>query len=103
VRAYDFSDQFTGERKTRTERGYEYALKYAQVDPVKLRGLLLFTAITICLDGFRCERLPANLLQAQRDYYGAHTCERTDQPRGKFFHTNWTGRGGNTSAGTYTV
>jgi 6-phosphogluconate dehydrogenase len=54
-------------------------------------------------DGFRAARLPANLLQAQRDYFGAHTYERTDQPRGKFFHTNWTGRGGTTSASTYTV
>jgi 6-phosphogluconate dehydrogenase len=54
-------------------------------------------------DGFRCERLPANLLQAQRDYFGAHTYERTDQPRGKFFHTNWTERGGNTSASTYSM
>ena len=45
-------------------------------------------------DGFRAGRLPANLLQAQRDYFGAHTYERTDKPRGKFFHTNWTGRGG---------
>ena len=49
------------------------------------------------------ERLPANLLQAQRDYFGAHTYERVDQPRGKFFHTNWTGHGGNVSSGTYTV
>jgi len=45
-------------------------------------------------DGFRAGRLPANLLQAQRDYFGAHTYERTDKPRGQFFHTNWTGRGG---------
>ena len=54
-------------------------------------------------DGYRCERLPANLLQAQRDYFGAHTYERIDQPRGEFFHTNWTGRGGNTFATTYMV
>ena len=54
-------------------------------------------------DGYRSERLPANLLQAQRDYFGAHTYERVDQPRGQFFHTNWTGRGGSTSASTYTV
>jgi len=52
-------------------------------------------------DGYRAERLPANLLQAQRDYFGAHTYERVDKPRGEFFHTNWTGRGGNTSASTY--
>jgi 6-phosphogluconate dehydrogenase len=54
-------------------------------------------------DGYRHERLPANLLQAQRDYFGAHTYERIDKPRGEFFHTNWTGRGGETAASTYTV
>jgi 6-phosphogluconate dehydrogenase len=52
-------------------------------------------------DGYRCEKLPANLLQAQRDYFGAHTYERTDKPRGQFFHTNWTGRGGTTASTTY--
>ncbi|MCD8198094.1 MAG: decarboxylating NADP(+)-dependent phosphogluconate dehydrogenase [Lachnospiraceae bacterium] len=52
-------------------------------------------------DGYTTDRLPANLLQAQRDYFGAHTYERVDQPRGKVFHTNWTGHGGNTSASTY--
>ncbi len=54
-------------------------------------------------DGYRCERLPANLLQAQRDYFGAHTYERVDRPRGEFFHTNWTGEGGNTAATNYVV
>jgi 6-phosphogluconate dehydrogenase len=54
-------------------------------------------------DGYRSERLPANLLQAQRDYFGAHTYERVDKPRGDFFHTNWTGRGGLTASSTYTV
>ncbi len=54
-------------------------------------------------DGYRSERLPANLLQAQRDYFGAHTYERVDKPRGEFFHTNWTGRGGRTAASTYTA
>ena len=58
------------------------------------------TALTY-FDGYRCERLPANLLQAQRDYFGAHTYERVDCPRGEFFHTNWTGHGGDTSARTY--
>jgi 6-phosphogluconate dehydrogenase len=52
-------------------------------------------------DGYRSARLPANLLQAQRDYFGAHTYERVDRERGQFFHTNWTGRGGSTSASTY--
>jgi 6-phosphogluconate dehydrogenase len=54
-------------------------------------------------DGFRGARLPANLLQAQRDYFGAHTYERLDRPRGEFFHTNWTGRGGEVAAGSYNV
>jgi 6-phosphogluconate dehydrogenase len=54
-------------------------------------------------DGYRSARLPANLLQAQRDYFGAHTYERTDKPRGEFFHTNWTGRGGSTASSTYNV
>lgn len=54
-------------------------------------------------DGYRTERLPANLLQAQRDYFGAHTYERVDAPRGEFFHTNWTGVGGDTAATQYTV
>jgi len=54
-------------------------------------------------DSYRCENLPANLLQAQRDYFGAHTYERLDKARGEFFHTNWTGHGGTTASGTYTV
>jgi 6-phosphogluconate dehydrogenase len=54
-------------------------------------------------DGIRNSRLPANLLQAQRDYFGAHTYERVDKPRGEFFHTNWTGRGGDTASSTYNV
>jgi 6-phosphogluconate dehydrogenase len=54
-------------------------------------------------DGYRSERLPANLLQAQRDYFGAHTYERIDKPRGEFFHTNWTGTGGDVTSSTYTA
>lgn len=52
-------------------------------------------------DSYRTKNLPANLLQAQRDYFGAHTYERTDKPRGEFYHTNWTGQGGSTSSSTY--
>ncbi len=52
-------------------------------------------------DGYRAERLPANLLQAQRDYFGAHTYERVDKPRGEFFHTSWTGTGGDITSSTY--
>jgi 6-phosphogluconate dehydrogenase len=75
------------------------------VSNAALNGLpvpALATALTY-FDGYRSERLPANLLQAQRDYFGAHTYERVDKPRGEFFHTNWTGRGGDTSSSTYTV
>jgi 6-phosphogluconate dehydrogenase len=60
------------------------------------------TALTY-YDGFRNGRLPANLLQAQRDYFGAHMYERIDKPRGQFFHTNWTGRGGTTASSAYVV
>lgn len=62
-----------------------------------------FSSALSFYDGYRCARLPANLLQAQRDYFGAHTYERIDRPRGEFFHTNWTGRGGDVSASTYEV
>lgn len=60
-----------------------------------------FSSALAFYDGYRSARLPANLLQAQRDYFGAHTYERTDKPRGEFFHTNWTGRGGNVAATVY--
>ena len=60
-----------------------------------------FSSALAYYDSYRSERLPANLLQAQRDYFGAHTYERIDKPRGEFFHTNWTGTGGSTSATTY--
>jgi 6-phosphogluconate dehydrogenase len=59
------------------------------------------TSALTWFDGYTCEKLSANLLQAQRDYFGAHTYERLDAPRGEHFHTNWTGRGGATSAETY--
>jgi 6-phosphogluconate dehydrogenase len=60
-----------------------------------------FSTALAFYDGFRTERLPANLLQAQRDFFGAHTYERVDKPRGEFFHTNWTGHGGRVSSSTY--
>ncbi len=62
-----------------------------------------FSTALAFYDGYRSERLPANLLQAQRDFFGAHTYERVDQPRGKFFHTNWTGHGGRVASGSYTA
>ena len=68
-----------------------------------LQGVPLpcFSTALSFFDGYRSARLPANLLQAQRDYFGAHTYERTDKPRGQFFHTNWTGAGGNISSSSY--
>lgn len=60
-----------------------------------------FSSALAYYDGYRSERVPANLLQAQRDYFGAHTYERVDKPRGQYFHTNWTGRGGKTASSTY--
>ena len=62
-----------------------------------------FATALAFFDGYRTARLPANLLQAQRDYFGAHTYERIDKPRGEYFHTNWTGHGGRVSSSTYTV
>jgi 6-phosphogluconate dehydrogenase len=75
-------------------RGVIRAIQYGVPTPAFSTALSFY-------DGFRTARLPANLLQAQRDYFGAHTYERVDQPRGKFFHTNWTGRGGRVSSTTY--
>lgn len=63
-------------------------------------------AITSALsyyDSYRTNQLPANLIQAQRDFFGAHTYEQVDKPRGEFYHTNWTGKGGDTSSTTYEV
>ncbi len=75
------------------------------VSTVVLNGIWIpaFSTALNYFDGFRNGRLPANLLQAQRDYFGAHTYERVDKPRGVFFHTNWTGRGGETSSSTYSL
>lgn len=75
------------------------------VSTAVLNGIWIpaFSSAVNYFDGFRNGRLPANLLQAQRDYFGAHTYERVDKSRGEFFHTNWTGRGGETSSSTYNV
>ncbi|MCK5193534.1 MAG: NADP-dependent phosphogluconate dehydrogenase, partial [Desulfobulbaceae bacterium] len=62
-----------------------------------------FSSALAYYDGYRSARLPANLLQAQRDYFGAHTYERLDKPRGEFFHTDWIGSGGKVSSTTYNV
>jgi 6-phosphogluconate dehydrogenase len=75
------------------------------VSTATLHGIWIpaFSSALSYFDGYRTARLSSNILQAQRDYFGAHTFERTDQPRGQFFHTNWTGRGGTTASSTYSV
>jgi 6-phosphogluconate dehydrogenase len=93
-------DEFFMETVTKAQEGWRRVVATAFTNGIPIPCLA--TALTY-FDGFRSERLPANLLQAQRDYFGAHTYERTDRPRGEFFHTNWTGRGGDTASSTYTV
>jgi 6-phosphogluconate dehydrogenase len=81
---------------------YQASWRKALVQAVKLGvPTPAFSTALAFFDGYRSGRLPANLLQAQRDFFGAHTYERVDRPRGQFFHTNWTGRGGRVSSGTY--
>ena len=81
---------------------YQAAWRKALVHAIELGvPTPAFSTALAFFDGLRSERLPANLLQAQRDFFGAHTYERVDQPRGQFFHTNWTGRGGRVSSSTY--
>jgi len=93
-------DPFFKEKVTAAQESWRNVITMAITNGIPVPALC--SALTY-FDGFRTERLPANLLQAQRDYFGAHTYERIDRPRGEFFHTNWTGRGGNTSASTYVV
>jgi 6-phosphogluconate dehydrogenase len=92
-------DYFRAEIK-RSQKGWRNVVSQA----VK-RGIPVpaFSTALSFFDGYRSARLPANLLQAQRDYFGAHTYERVDRPRGEFFHTNWTGTGGRVSSSTYSV
>jgi 6-phosphogluconate dehydrogenase len=84
----------------RCQQGWRRATAAALVHGIPAPAM---TSALAYYDGYRSERLPANLLQAQRDYFGAHTYERVDRPRGQFFHTNWTGRGGTTASTTYNV
>ncbi len=82
----------------RAQAGWRRVVAAAAINGIPTPAL----SSALCyFDGYRSERLPANLLQAQRDYFGAHTYERVDRPRGEFFHTNWTGRGGDTRSSTY--
>jgi len=81
---------------------YQASWRKAQVHAIELGvPTPAFSTALAFFDGYRADRLPANLLQAQRDYFGAHTYERIDGPRGKFVHTNWTGTGGRVSSTTY--
>jgi 6-phosphogluconate dehydrogenase len=84
----------------RAQHGWRRAIAAGVASGVPLPAMASALAY---YDGYRTTRLPANLLQAQRDYFGAHTYERLDKPRGQFFHTNWTGRGGTTASTTYNV
>ncbi|NOR74178.1 MAG: decarboxylating NADP(+)-dependent phosphogluconate dehydrogenase [Draconibacterium sp.] len=93
-------DPFFKEKIEEAQAGWRRVCATALTNGVPVPAL---TSALCYFDGFRSERLPANLLQAQRDYFGAHTYERTDKPRGEFFHTNWTGRGGDTASSTYEV
>ena len=93
-------DPYFKEKLSEAQAGWRKVVSQAIVNGVPAPCM---TAALEYYDGYRTERLPANMLQAQRDYFGAHTYERTDRARGEFFHTNWTGHGGDTVSGTYTV
>ena len=84
----------------RCQHGWRRAVGAAIVHGIPVPAM---TSALTYYDGYRSARLPANLLQAQRDYFGAHTYERVDRLRGQFFHTNWTGRGGTTASTSYNV
>jgi 6-phosphogluconate dehydrogenase len=90
-------DYFRGEIK-KSQKGWRNVVASAAKKGIPVPA---FSTALAFYDQYRSASLPANLLQAQRDYFGAHTYERVDKPRGEFFHTNWTGRGGNVSSSTY--
>ena len=93
-------DPFFKETIDRSQEAWRRVLATAVTNGIWVPAMA--TALNY-FDGFRNARLPANLLQAQRDYFGAHMYERIDKPRGEFFHTNWTGRGGDTASSAYIV
>jgi 6-phosphogluconate dehydrogenase len=93
-------DPFFKDTVTKSQEGWRRVVAAAVTNGISAPAMC--TALNY-FDGYRAERLPANLLQAQRDYFGAHTYERLDSPRGQFFHTNWTGHGGDTASTTYSV
>jgi 6-phosphogluconate dehydrogenase len=92
-------DYFRGEIK-RCQKGWRNVVASAAKKGIPVPA---FSTALAFYDQYRSAVLPANLLQAQRDYFGAHTYERVDNPRGQFFHTNWTGKGGTTASSTYNV
>ncbi len=91
-------DPYFTEQISRAENSWRRVCAAAMTHGIPLPAMA--SALSY-FDGYRSERLPANLLQAQRDYFGAHTYERVDRPRGQFFHTNWTGHGGTTASTSY--
>lgn len=91
---------FFKEKIDTAQAGWRRTVSTAMLNGISVPA---FSTALSYYDGYRCARLPANLLQAQRDYFGAHSYERVDKKRGEFFHTNWTGEGGSTSASTYIV
>ena len=91
-------DGYFLEKMNRAQAGWRRAIAAGVVNGIPMPAM---SSALSYFDGYRSRQLPANLLQAMRDYFGAHTYERTDQPRGEFFHTNWTGRGGSTASTTY--
>ncbi len=93
-------DPFFRDKVEKAQNGWRRVVSAAVLNGIPVPAI---SSALGYFDGYRCEKLPANLLQAQRDYFGAHTYERIDKPRGEFFHTNWTGRGGTTSSSTYNV
>lgn len=93
-------DEYFAAEVQEAQKGFRVVIAAAVINGISAPAL---TSALAYFDGYRQDRLPANLLQAQRDYFGAHTYERIDKARGEFFHTNWTGRGGNTSSSTYNV
>jgi 6-phosphogluconate dehydrogenase len=93
-------DPYFSEKLTALQPGWRKVTATAISNGIPIPA---FAAALTYFDGYRSAWLPANLLQAQRDYFGAHTYERLDRPRGEFYHTNWTGRGGETASTTYNI
>lgn len=93
-------DPYFKEKIEKAQQGWRQLVSTAALNGIPVPAI---SSALGYFDGYRTEKLPANLLQAQRDYFGAHTYERNDRPEGEFFHTNWTGHGGTTSSSTYNV